>query len=113
MTAPDARHSDGVSTTKKSLSSSKDADAGYRHAELIYESSADGPLSFHDALSVAADSGGRAYVGDFNGVQVFDPNGRYLNFIKVNGAACGLAFNDRNELFIVSRTQVYKFSIDN
>jgi streptogramin lyase len=59
--------------------------------------------------AIAVDNQGRVYVADFKGVQVFDPNGRYLDLIKVRGAASGLAFNDRGELFVVARTAVYKF----
>ena len=60
--------------------------------------------------AIAVDNQGRVYVSDIKGVQVFDPNGRYLNLIKVKGAASGMIFNDRNELFVVARTQVYKFA---
>lgn len=60
--------------------------------------------------AIAVDNQGRVYVADFKGVQIFDANGRYLNTIKVKGAASGLAFNDRGELFVVARTQVYKFA---
>ncbi len=60
--------------------------------------------------AIAVDNQGRVYVADIKGVQIFDPAGRYLNTIKVKGAASGLAFNDRGELFVVARTQVYKFA---
>jgi LSD1 subclass zinc finger protein len=60
--------------------------------------------------AIAVDNQGRVYVADFKGVQIFDPAGRYLNTIKVKGAASGLAFNERGELFVVARTQVYKFA---
>jgi hypothetical protein len=69
----------------------------------------DGPGQFRAPDAIAVDNQGRVYVGDFKGVQVFDANGRYLGLIKVKGAASGLAFNDQNELFVVARTQVYKF----
>jgi LSD1 subclass zinc finger protein len=60
--------------------------------------------------AIAVDNQGRVYVADFKGVQIFDANGRYLNTIKVKGAASGLAFNERGELFVVARTQVYKYA---
>jgi LSD1 subclass zinc finger protein len=60
--------------------------------------------------AIAVDNQGRVYVADFKGVQIFDAAGRYLNTIKVKGAASGLAFNERGELFVVARTQVYKFA---
>ncbi|HEX8501143.1 MAG TPA: hypothetical protein VF659_11190 [Pyrinomonadaceae bacterium] len=69
----------------------------------------DEPGLFRAPGAVAVDNKGLVYVADFKGVQVFDPNGRYLELIKVKGAASGLAFNDRNELFVVARTAVYKF----
>jgi DNA-binding beta-propeller fold protein YncE len=62
--------------------------------------------------AIAVDNQGRVYVSDFKGVQVFDANGRYINLIKVKGAASGMIFNDRNELFVVARTQVLKFAVN-
>ena len=64
---------------------------------------------FRAPEAIAVDNQGRVYVADFKGVQIFDPAGRYLNTIRVKGAASGLAFNERGELFVVARTQVYKF----
>ena len=69
----------------------------------------DEPGQFRAPSAIAVDNQGRVYVADFKGVQVFDQNGRYLDLIKVKGAASGLAFNDRGELFVVARTAVYKF----
>jgi len=70
----------------------------------------DEPGQFRAPGAIAVDNQGRVYVADFKGVQIFDPNGRYLNTIKVKGAASGLAFNERGELFVVARTQVLKFA---
>jgi streptogramin lyase/DNA-directed RNA polymerase subunit RPC12/RpoP len=69
----------------------------------------DEPGLFRAPSAIAVDNQGRVYVADFKGVQVFDQNGRYLDLIKVKGAASGLAFNDKGELFVVARTAVYKF----
>jgi streptogramin lyase/DNA-directed RNA polymerase subunit RPC12/RpoP len=69
----------------------------------------DEPGLFRAPSAIAVDNQGRVYVTDFKGVQVFDPNGRYLDLIKVKGAASGLAFNDHGELLVVARTAVYKF----
>lgn len=71
----------------------------------------DEPGQFRAPSAIAVDNQGRVYVCDFKGVQVFDSNGRYISLIKVKGAASGLVFNDRNELFVVARTQVYKFNV--
>ena len=73
----------------------------------------DEPGLFRAPGAVAVDNRGRVYVADFKGVQVFDPNGRYLKVIGVKGAASGLAFTDRNELLVVARTAVWKFNVDN
>ncbi|HWS88186.1 MAG TPA: hypothetical protein VN282_14545 [Pyrinomonadaceae bacterium] len=73
----------------------------------------DEPGLFRAPGAVAVDNQGRVYVADFKGVQVFDPNGRYLKVIDVKGAASGLAFNDKNELLVVARTAVWKFNVDN
>jgi streptogramin lyase len=72
----------------------------------------DEPGLFRAPDAVAVDNQGRVYVADFKGVQVFDPNGRYLKVIDVKGAASGLAFNDKNELLVVARTAVWKFNVD-
>lgn len=75
-----------------------------------FGSAGDEPGQFRAPSAVAVDNRGRVYVADFKGVQVFDPNGRYLGLIKVHGAASGLAFDDNDDLFVVARTQVYKFA---
>ena len=69
----------------------------------------DQPGQFRAPDAIAVDKQGRIYVGDFKGVQVFDANGRYLGLIKVRGAASGLTFDDKNNLWVVARTQVYRF----
>lgn len=72
----------------------------------------DEPGLFRAPGAIAVDNQGRVYVADFKGVQVFDQNGRYVNLIKVKGAASGLAFTDKNELLVVARTAVWKFNVD-
>jgi streptogramin lyase len=73
----------------------------------------DEPGLFRAPGAIAVDNQGRVYVADFKGVQVFDPNGRYLKVIAVKGAASGLAFTDKNELLVVARTAVWKFNVEN
>lgn len=63
------------------------------------------------AYSIAVDGYGRVFVGDMKGIQVFDANGRYLSIIKPKGMAFGLVFNDKNELFVVARDRVLKYSV--
>jgi DNA-binding beta-propeller fold protein YncE len=71
------------------------------------------PGQIRAASAIAVDNKGRVYVSDIKGVQVFDPNGRYLDVFKPDGPAFGMVFNDRNELFIAARTHVIKFALTN
>ena len=69
-----------------------------------------GQITAADAIAV--DGKGRVYVSDIKGVQVFDSEGRYLTVFKPDGVASGMVFNDRNELLVVARKKVVKFSIN-
>lgn len=71
----------------------------------------DQPGQFRAPYSIAVDGYGRVYVGDMKGIQVFDANGRYLTLVKLKGMAFGMVFNDKNELFVVARDRVVKYSI--
>ncbi|HEX5708429.1 MAG TPA: hypothetical protein VFX96_14095 [Pyrinomonadaceae bacterium] len=73
----------------------------------------DKPGQFRAPDSVAVDNQGRVYVTDSKGVQVFDADGRYLDLIRIRGAIDGIVFNDRNELLVAARTQIYKFALNN
>ena len=67
---------------------------------------------FRAAYSIAVDGYGRVYVGDMKGIQIFDANGRYLNLIDgLKGMAFGMAFNDKNELFVIARDHVLKLAV--
>jgi DNA-binding beta-propeller fold protein YncE/endogenous inhibitor of DNA gyrase (YacG/DUF329 family) len=76
-----------------------------------FGSAGDQPGQFRAPQAIAVDNQGRVYVSDFRGVQIFDPNGRYIDTFKVEGSASGMVFNDKNELFIVARKQVFKFAL--
>jgi len=76
-----------------------------------FGSAGDQPGQFRAAYSIAVDGYGRVYVGDMKGIQVFDANGRYLSVINVKNVAFGIVFNDRNELFVVARDHVVKYSV--
>ena len=71
----------------------------------------DQPGQFRAPYSIAVDGYGRVYVGDIKGIQVFDRDGRYLTLLDVEGVAFGMVFNDKNELFIVARDHVTKYSV--
>ena len=59
---------------------------------------------------LAVDSQGRLYVSQIMRISVFDANGNYLNDFKAN-QAFGMAFNDRDELFVAARPFVVKFRV--
>lgn len=71
----------------------------------------DQPGQFRAAYSIAVDGRGRVYVGDMKGIQVFDDNGRYLALIQLKNMAFGMVFNDKDELFVVARDYVIKYTI--
>jgi sugar lactone lactonase YvrE len=71
----------------------------------------DHPGQFRAPYSIAVDGYGRVYVGDMKGIQIFDANGRYLNVINPKGMAFGMVFNDKNELFVIARDHVVKYSV--
>lgn len=60
--------------------------------------------------AIAVDNQSRVYIADSRGIQVFDAMGRYLGMFK--GSAWAMVFNDRNELFTVTGTQVVKFRLN-
>lgn len=71
------------------------------------------PGQFRALNAIAVDGQSRIFVSDVKGIQVFDANGRYLDVFKVPGSvAFGLVFNDRNELIVVARNKVVKFTIN-
>jgi DNA-binding beta-propeller fold protein YncE len=76
-----------------------------------FGSAGDKPGQFRAPDAIAVDNQGRVYVSDFKGIQRFEPDGRHLDTFKVEGSASGMVFNDRNELFIVARTQVLKYAL--
>ena len=71
----------------------------------------DKPGQLRAAYSIAVDGYGRVYVGDIKGIQVFDHDGRYLTILDQKGMAFGMVFNDKNELFVVARDHVIKYSV--
>ena len=69
------------------------------------------PGQFSAAHSIAVDGKGRIFVGDIQGIQVFDADGRFLNVIKVDGPAFGMVFDDQNELLVAARNKVIKYAL--
>jgi sugar lactone lactonase YvrE len=69
------------------------------------------PGQFRAPQAIAVDGKGRVFVSDIKGVQIFDGNGRYLRTFSSEGGASGMVFNDNNELFVVGRKHVIKYSL--
>lgn len=77
-----------------------------------FGSDGDAPGSLTAPADIAVDGRGRIYISDFGGVLVFSPEGSYLATIDVDGPADGLVFNDRDELFVVAREKVVKYTLN-
>lgn len=76
-----------------------------------FGSAGDEPGQFRAPSAIAVDGQGRVYVADFQGIQVFDSEGRYLGRIGVTGPASGMAFDAQGYLWVVARTKVYQYEI--
>jgi streptogramin lyase/DNA-directed RNA polymerase subunit RPC12/RpoP len=71
----------------------------------------DQPGQFRAPGAIAVDGQGRVFVSDFKGIQIFDGEGRYLDLLRVDGFAYGMAFGDRNELFVSTGKKVIKYEV--
>lgn len=70
------------------------------------------PDQFESPGSIAVDSQGRVYVGDSRRIIVFDGNGHYVATIPLDATPDAMAFNDKDELFLVARSQVLKLVLN-
>ena len=78
-----------------------------------FGSSGDKPGQFRAVYAIAVDGKGRVYVSDVQGIQVFESDGLYVGVIKLpKGVPFGLAFNDKDELFVAERSYVAKFKLN-
>jgi sugar lactone lactonase YvrE len=71
------------------------------------------PGQFSGIVSaIAVDGQGQIYVADFQGIQVFDNNGRFLELLILEGVARDMAFTSQGELVaITSQNKLYKFDV--
>jgi ribosomal protein L7/L12/sugar lactone lactonase YvrE/DNA-directed RNA polymerase subunit RPC12/RpoP len=77
-----------------------------------FGSSGDEKGQFRAPMALTVDGQGRIYVSDIRGIQVFAPDGRYLDRFTVEGVAFGMAFGDQGDLWVVSnKPQLIKYSI--
>lgn len=67
-----------------------------------FGSSGDEPGQLRAVGAIAVDGQSRIYVSDIKGIQVYQPDGRYLDLIDVPGYAFGLAFDSQGGLWMVS-----------
>jgi sugar lactone lactonase YvrE len=79
-----------------------------------FGSSGDDQGQFRAVGDIAIDNQGRVYVSDIKGVQVFDPDGRYLALIDPPefAYAYGLTVDDDNYLYMVGNNKVYKYQLE-
>jgi sugar lactone lactonase YvrE len=59
---------------------------------------------------LAVDSQGRLYVSQVSRIGIFDANGNFVNDFKTT-QAFGMAFNDKDELFVAERPFVVKYKV--
>jgi LSD1 subclass zinc finger protein len=77
----------------------------------FFGGSGDEPGQFRAANAIAVDGQGRVYVSDIKGVQIFDPRGRYLNTIEIEGVPFGIAFDAEDHLWVTNREQVFEMEV--
>lgn len=71
-----------------------------------FGSSGDDPGQLRAVGAIAVDGQSRIYVSDIKGIQVYQPDGRYLDLIDVPGYAFGLEFDSQGDLWVVTNEPV-------
>lgn len=71
-----------------------------------FGSSGDEPGQLRAVGAIAVDGQSRIYVSDIKGIQVYQPDGRYLDLIDVPGYAFGLEFDSQGALWVVTNEPV-------
>jgi ribosomal protein L7/L12/sugar lactone lactonase YvrE len=71
------------------------------------------PGQFTVLHSIAVDGQGQVYVSDFDGIQVYDADGRYLRTFSVPGAVFDILFDDLDNFYAVSNDQkVFRYQLN-
>lgn len=71
-----------------------------------FGSEGDQPGQFRAPYVLEVDGQGRIFVSDFNGVQVFDSDGRYIDVINTGYFVYGLAFDDQGQLYVTTNQKM-------
>jgi DNA-binding beta-propeller fold protein YncE len=72
----------------------------------------DAPGQLRAASAIAVDGHGRVYVSDLKGIQVFEPDGRYLRLIKPDTYAFGITVDEKDALYAVTaKKKVLKYNL--
>ena len=71
------------------------------------------PGHFQAVDAIAVDGYGRIFVSDIWGIQMFNSDGQYLDFLDIDGVAFGMTFDLQNNLYIASNAgKVFKYEIE-
>lgn len=77
----------------------------------FFGGSGDEPGQLRAPDAIAVDGRGRVFVSDIHGVHLYDPTGRYLATISVEGVPFGMAFDGENDLWVTNRNQLFEFRL--
>ncbi len=62
----------------------------------------EGHGTFQAVDAIAVDNQSRIYVSDINGIQIFDPNGRYLETFEIQPGARAMTFDLKGNLYVLA-----------
>lgn len=79
-----------------------------------FGSAGEEPGQFETLYSIAVDGKGKVYVSDFDGIQIYDADGRYLKTFSVPGAVFDIFFDDQGNFYAVSNEQkIFQYQLRN
>lgn len=76
-----------------------------------FGSSGSQPGQFSHPSAIAVDSRGYIYVADRSNVDVFENSGRFVGIAPLGMSVSGMAFDANDDLYVVSRTSVARYTI--
>ncbi|HEY0004717.1 MAG TPA: NHL repeat-containing protein [Pyrinomonadaceae bacterium] len=92
----------------------KPASSGPASVTLKFGSEGIGPGRFQDARSIAVDTAGRIYVGEYTGgrIQVFDASGKFINQWSIGDRKTilrGMAADRKGNIYVVKGGSIYRY----